>query len=405
MPPSKWTPPGKRIGPVRSYGDEQEGDEWAPVVIPAKAPTPAAPAAQPVDWMSGKPASESRTVNPASPPPGVGQVDPARAQAFVAERDAALEESKRLQAEFEAKKASEAKQPKPPVAAPAGQEQQTKASPDGFVDVSRGTLAAPPPTATQLAAGAKPAPEPGSSPLEDWRASLEPQMGQLADFEAGPVRPKPSSFVSFGDFAAQWDDSIRSGMAGAAQEAASAREAGRKAFSRALQQANERGVDVEATDAYGEFLREQKRSEELLGSGMSGAPKGGSLIEEALRGIYARQLEPLGESVRLQREGAMKTASQRNRNRVADKGGTVKEAPAVGPAVPPPTTQASTAETPEETAMLDADAQDFAASFAEANGRGPTHDEFAARRKELLTVNREQREREAKVNRAMPGKL
>lgn len=384
---------------VRSYGNDQEGEEWAPVIQPNMAtpssnpaPRPATPAFVPpvADMTSAPP------VNELKPPPVAAPTFAGKST-----EDAAKAREERPQP---AANVGEAKQ----------QEQAVKEPSGGFVDAFRGAEKAPPPTQTQVDAGVAkpPAPVATSAPMEEWRASLEPQMAQLADFQAGPVRPKPSSFVSFGDFAAQWDDSIRSGMAGAAQEAAIARESGRKAFSRALQQANEKGVDVEATDAYGEFLREQKRSEELLGSGMSGAPKGGSLIEEALRGIYSKQLAPIGESVRLQREGAMKTASQRNEQRAKAKAS--QEALPVNEPMkaPPPPARAQAQAAPEtesESAMLDADAQDFAASFSEANGRGPTPEEFAARRKELLEANRrdvaQERKNMDQINRAMPGKL
>jgi vacuolar-type H+-ATPase subunit H len=247
--------------------------------------------------------------------------------------------------------------------------------------------------------------------MENWgvpQASLAETKLQDFTHVGGP---KPSNFVSFGELASTLDDAWRKGLETDAQTAAKAREDARRAFSQALQQANERGADVESTPAYADFLRAQDYAESLIGGGLGSMPKGErSLGEEALASVYQKQLDPLRKQIREQREAAGRTTSERNAQRVK-----AKESQASLPVqepykAPPQPARASAqvdtsgAESAWESQELDADAQSFAESYAMAYGREPTTQELAGRRREMLTNLRSGKQGEANVNRAMPGK-
>jgi hypothetical protein len=372
--------------------EEQNGEQWAPapqaappVVIPAKAPTPAAPAFVP-------PVAESKPSGVAAP----------AAPAFVGQStgDAQAAEKKRLEAVMPGATA--------PSVAPK-QEEQAVTTPT--VEVFRGSESEPPPTETEMKAGVEKPPAPVAAPVENWGT---PQSWlaetKLQDF-THVGGPKPSNFVSFGELASTLDDAWRKGLETDAQTAAKAREDARKAFSLALQQANERGADVESTPAYADFLRAQDYAESLIGGGLSSMPKGErSLGEEALASVYQQQLDPLAKAVREQREAAGKTASERNAQRVKAKESQEKLPVNEPYKAPPPPARASAqvdtggAESAWESQELDADAQSFVETFAMAHGREPTSQELAARRAEMKTNLRSGKQAEAEINRAMPGK-
>lgn len=396
MPFKNWTPAGKRIGPVRSYGDEQEGEEWAPFVIPAKAPTPAAPAAPP------KPAFVPPVADmTAAPPVNELKPPPVVAPGFVgasSEQARAASEKRQVQSDPKAK----------PVDAPSLQEQEVTAP---TVDVARGTEKAPPPTETQVAAGVAPAPPPvaPSAPMEDWGIPAGAiEQPKLFDF-SHVGGPKPSNFVSFGELASTLDDAWRQGLESDAQAAAKAREDARRAFSRALQQANEQQVDVQSAPAYAEFLRAQSYAEDVIGGGLGSQRNAGDSVgEEALRGVYGAQMEPLAKQIREQRQQAEKFASQRNEQRAKAKA-SQEALPVSEPrkAPPPPRADQRGAQ-PRELTAADREAIKGIAMTLSAPGMEPDAATLAYAEQLYLSGMKQgenaQRNTEA-INRAMPGKL